>query len=467
MKIRVIDQARATASTRSESASVLIIVLWVSFGLVALTLYFAHSMSLDMRAADNAVASLEAEKAIEGAARYVSNVLATVQIQGVLPETNTYYNAALPVGDATFWLIGPTDSQDAPTVSHFGLVDEASKLNINTATLAMIQTLPLMTPEFAASIIDWRDTNETVTENGAESEMYQRLNPPYRCKNAPFETIEELRLVYGADLGILFGEDVNLNGVLDLNENDGAISPPFDNQNGRLEPGILSLVTVYSRDATTISNTTQRLNVGATNFQQRVATILQNAVGADRANTVLRRIAGGTGGGGGRGGGGGVPVVVNFTSVLDFYVRSGLSVTEFTQIEDQLRNPNTNGLVNVNTASDYVLSCIPGIGVDKAQSVVASRRSQTKPLTSVAWLRDVLDQTSLLQAAPYLTGKSYQFTADIAAVGHYGRGYRRVKFIFDTSAGTPRIVFRQDLTHMGWALGRDVRLSQQMLANKL
>jgi hypothetical protein len=57
------------------------------------------------------------------------------------------------------------------------------------------------------------------------------------------------------------------------------------------------------------------------------------------------------------------------------------------------------------------------------------------------------------QIGPYITSRSYQFTADIAAVGSYGRGYRRVKFIFDTIEGTPKIIYRQDLTHLGWALG--------------
>ena len=67
-------------STRSESASVLIIVLWVAFGLVALALYFANSMSMELRAADNRVAATEAEQAIMGAVRYVSNILAKLQV---------------------------------------------------------------------------------------------------------------------------------------------------------------------------------------------------------------------------------------------------------------------------------------------------------------------------------------------------------------------------------------------------
>jgi hypothetical protein len=53
--------------------------------------------------------------------------------------------------------------------------------------------------------------------------------------------------------------------------------------------------------------------------------------------------------------------------------------------------------------------------------------------------------------------KSFQFTADIAAVGPFGRGYRRVKFIFDTSDGTPKIIYRQDLSRLGWALGDKAR----------
>ena len=57
----------------------------------------------------------------------------------------------------------------------------------------------------------------------------------------------------------------------------------------------------------------------------------------------------------------------------------------------------------------------------------------------------------------YVTTKSFQFTADIAAVGPFGRGYRRVKFIFDTSEGTPIILYRQDLSRLGWALGDKAR----------
>jgi hypothetical protein len=75
--------------------------------------------------------------------------------------------------------------------------------------------------QHAAAMYDWQSTNTTPSTDGAKSETYSTLQPPYNCKNAPYETIDELRLVYGLNMDILYGEDANLNGALDPNENDG------------------------------------------------------------------------------------------------------------------------------------------------------------------------------------------------------------------------------------------------------
>lgn len=55
------------------------------------------------------------------------------------------------------------------------------------------------------SILDWMDADSTQREFGAEEEFYQELDPPRHCRNAPFETIEELLLVNGITPDILFG----------------------------------------------------------------------------------------------------------------------------------------------------------------------------------------------------------------------------------------------------------------------
>jgi DNA uptake protein ComE-like DNA-binding protein len=416
---------------------------------VSIALYFAHSMSLELRAADNRVASLEADQAIEGAARYVSYVLANNDQPGRMPDILTYQREEVPVGDASFWLIGRSEDQSNPQLPYFSLVDEASKLNLNTATAEMLQTLPGMTVELAGAIIDWRDTDSDISENGAETETYTRRRPGYNCKNAPFETVDELRLVAGAELDLILGEDTNLNGVLDPNENDSTLSLPDDDKDGQLRRGILDYVTAYSRQPNTRTNGQPRINVTSLQNQaQDLGTLLQEKLSASRAAEVLAKVAGG-------------PGARPMRSVVEFFIRSGMTVEEFAPIETELTSTNgpySEGLVNINTASEAVLACIPGIGTEKAASVVAYRQTNAdKTAASVGWIKEAIGDESALQAGPYITGQSYQFSADIAAVGHYNRGYKRAVFIFDTMDGTPRIVHRRDLTDLGWALGAEVR----------
>ena len=52
-----------------------------AIGLVSIALYFANSMTYELRASDNRASGLAADQAIEGAARYVGYVLATVRHQ--------------------------------------------------------------------------------------------------------------------------------------------------------------------------------------------------------------------------------------------------------------------------------------------------------------------------------------------------------------------------------------------------
>jgi type II secretory pathway component PulK len=142
-----------------------------------------------------------------------------------------------------------------------------------------------------------------------------------------------------------------------------------------------------------------------------------------------------------------------------------MTATEFALIGTNLTATGgtyVEGRVNVNTASASVLACLLGGDTAVAEQLVNYRQSNPNNLTSIAWVIDALGQSfpdalQALQAGDYITTQSYQFTADVAALGPYGRGYRRVRFVFDTSSGTPSIVYRQDLTHLGWALGREVR----------
>ncbi len=439
-------------TSKHESGSVLVIVLWITFGIVSLALYFGHTASLELRAADNRSSSMAAQLAIDGTARYVGYLLSNLEKPGKLPRLETYSQAEIQIGDARTWLIGRDGEEKAPAQPYFGLVDEASKLNLNTATVEMLVALPGMTAELAAAIVDWRDSDSEFSENGAEDEVYLRLTPAYHCKNAKFESLGELRLVAGADLNLLFGEDSNMNGVLDQNEDDGDQTLPLDNRDGHLDSGLMEFLTVYSRESNTNSSGVARVALSGAGFTQRIAPLLQEKFGAERANQILARIG---------------PPNATFTSPLDFFNRSGMTEVEITNIQHSVTLTNgayVEGLVNVCTARKEVLACIPGIGIEKATEMVAYRLANPDKMNSVAWVGSVLDRGQLVRAGVYLAAHSYQFTADIAAVGRFGRGFRRQRFIFDTTSVSARIVHQDDLTQLGWALGRQTWQDRQEFA---
>jgi type II secretory pathway component PulK len=437
-------------SRRLERGSVFIIVLWIALGLVSITLYFANSMALELRASDNRTSGVAADEAIEGAARYVSQVLMTYATNGTVPDPSLYQCQGVPVGNARFWIIGRDNNENSSGIATrssgivYGLVDEGSKVNLNTGNSNMISFLPGMTVEFSSAILDWRDTNG----NGASQIYYAMRQPPYQCKAGPFETVDELRLVYAADMDVLVGEDVNRNGILDGNESD-------QNGNSRADRGVLDYTTVYSREPNFHADGTLRTNVTTT---AALRSLLRSRFGDARANQILLRLAAAGNG------------TVN--GLLQFYVRSGMTRDEFTQIYDDITvgtENYTRGRVNINTASAAVLACLPGMDESTAQQVVNYRAMHPDQLGTIAWIVDALGSTSAairgLQAGNFITTRSYQFTADIAAVGPYGRGYRRVKFVFDLTEDTPKIIYRQDLSRLGWALGDDVR--QKLIAQNL
>lgn len=59
--------------------------------------------------------------------------------------------------------------------------------------------------EIVDAIWDWRDADDMPQLNGAESEVYQAMSPPYRPRNGPFLCVEELLLVRGISEDLYYG----------------------------------------------------------------------------------------------------------------------------------------------------------------------------------------------------------------------------------------------------------------------
>ncbi len=420
-----------------RTGTVLIVTIWVVLVLAGLALVFAQSMRVAAAVSANHVASLQAECIAAGALEYlVAKLSASTQEQGTSTETTDSYTA-LQVGEGYFWILRSNLESDREF--DYGPVNESNKINLNSASQEMLQRLPGMTAELAASIIDWRDSDSEVTTGGAEDEYYLLQSNAYHCKNASLETVDEILLIKGASEELLYGEDTNLNGVLDDCENDGDLSDPPDNRNGRLDAGFYDYVTVYSVEANVDSQGNARVNINSATARSDLRNTLQKAVSEERALEIM----------------GLVPTTPNYANIIDFYFRTGMKPEEFSQVADLLTTSDETtlpGLVNVNTAPKAVLLCLPGLEESDVEALLSYRSAHSDQLTSIAWVAQALDREKAVGIGSYITVRSSQYSADIVCLSGNGRAYKRYKAVINTQETPPRVVYWKTLTRFGWPL---------------
>lgn len=438
---------RATPTTpprlRARRGSVLVVTMWVTLALAGLVLVLSRAMRVEMLRSANATAEARADAALRGAVQYA---MAHVDgLAGAMPTETDMPSEAVAVGEEYFWLLRPV-AEDESGFSlgtgeiAYGLEAEAAKVNLNTADLDTLLTLPGMTAEIAAAIVDWRDPDSEVTADGAESEHYLLLAEPYEPKNGPFETIEELLLVRGITPEVLYGEDANRNGALDANEDDADESAPADDRDGQLNRGLAAHLTVWSAEPNTDADGGERVNVNEAGIDQ-LAELLQDVVPDDRLPEVL------------------VAARRNrpFSSPIDFHFRCELEIEEFREIADRITTSGDDvrrGLINVNAAPAEVLACLPGLEDADVSALLAWRASpeDDSSLDSIAWVAEALPQEKAVGIGDRITTRSYQFSGNIVAASGDGRAFRRCRIVLDALEGAPRLVYRQDLTHLGWPL---------------
>jgi DNA uptake protein ComE-like DNA-binding protein len=467
-------------SPRSQG-TILVVALFVLTAITSLSLVHARTMRVEGVVAANRQAAAQARCVAMGAA------------QAILAMQLDAPTQAVEVTGGAYWLI--RNNGDDDHTYYYGLVDEASKININSATADMLEMLPNMTAEIADAIIDWRDEDSTVQTAGAESEYYTALDDPYEAKNQPFETIEELSLVRDVTALHLYGEDYNQNGVLDANEDDGADTFPPDNKDGKLDRGFIQLATVYSFEPTTNkanvngntgsgrSGSSGSTGKGGSEGDAKLREVLQSTIGGGRAEEIYNNIVQGRSGRGGR----------PYRNIIELFYRSQMTVEEFNLVEPQITTSSSEkqvGLININTAPKEVLMTLPGIDEADADAIIASRGSSTSvttnniginlgPSTSLGglgstsmattsttntadptngagqglgFITQVLTQEKAMAIGGLITVRSYQYSADIVAVSSDGRAFERYRMVYDISSGKPKVLAWKRLTHLGWPL---------------
>jgi type II secretory pathway component PulK len=436
------------ARVRGRRGVALIVVLWLVIALTLLMYAFLGEMQVEYSIAGSFADEKKAEQLAFSA---IAVACATVDndTQGWHGPNDPWYNSPdqfyeFPFGDGAFSAIHPT--YDADGKLRWGLEDEASKINLNYATKEVLMKLPWMTETIADSIIDWRDADSNPGPNGAENGYYQGLNPPYSCKNAPFETLEELLYVRDVTQEVLYGRDLNLNGRIDPREVDSSAQTT--------DPGLYSLVTVWSSDKNQTLDGKKRINLNiATAAQLQQAGLTQQEIQLLAAHVITDG------------------PFLSVAHLLGNPARGQAAVLtkdRFKALADKFAVVETDpvpGLVNINTAPKQVLMCLPGITEDIALKIIDARSVVGADLSSIGWLTDVVTPAQLQVFANLITCRSYQFR--IHAVGRVGAVswgsssaaqpspgragvIRRMVAVYDRLAKpAPRLVYWKDMTKLG------------------
>lgn len=237
----------------------LVVTLWVMVILVVLLLGFSAVVRTEVTLAGN-FANDEAALALARAG--VKRALLQLE------KLDVPY-----VSDTDDWtLITSEDDQLEFSTGRYEVQirDESGKLDLNLATEDMLTQL-LGDPALVDPILDWRDADSDPREQGAEDDYYQSLDPPYYCKNGPFETLSELLLVRGITRELFYGpgyasgQPTALESLVDdqtgRSTSVRSSIPGSGGQTGEDSEGLVDFLTVYSFDANTDSEGRQRINL--------------------------------------------------------------------------------------------------------------------------------------------------------------------------------------------------------------
>lgn len=430
---------------RSKQRGVaLIIVLWVVTVMGTFTMLFSRESRLALDVNKNLKDAAEAELLAEaGIHRVIAELVYDYEntISDHLSETwasNSEGFLDAPLGNGVFRIERP-DLENIGSVA-YGAVDESGKLNVNTATRQMLMALPEATDEIVDAILDWRDEDDDLRQFGAEFEYYESLDEPYTAKNAQFDTIDELLLVRGVTLDILYGEDTNANGTLDANENDGDASFPLDNADDQLDLGWIHFLTVYSYELNEAGDGSARVNINSAD-EEEMQELLGDVLSEDdieeiieardqeefqRIGDLLQRNAGGGGGGGrGGGGGGGSQSTLNRDAMREAVDR--ITVSD----EQQLF-----GRVNLNTAPREVLTCLFPQREDIVEGIIEFRQSSDGPFESIGQLLDIdgVNDQTFADASERVSAKSSVFSVRSAGYIQTSNAYKQAYAIIDRGA---------------------------------
>lgn len=336
------------------------------------------------------------------------------------------------VGRAGFSLIVPRTEEKAK--QRHGLVDEASRVNVNGADESMLMQLPNMTEELAQSLLDWCDADAAPHPLGAEDDYYQSLPEPRQPKNGPLRSLRELLLVRGWPQ------------VFDAARPDPYLrfsdeNRPAQSMNSEDARALLESLTVWSADENLAPDGKKKLDlstVDAATLKQRLTALTDlesqsivahrtsgsyssplDLLGVMEAQTDANQQgqggqqAGQQGGQNAQGGQSGQSGMTGGNPSSQkpqkkaFELKRVAEIIDFFTVGDSTKEKA--GLININTAPREVLRAIPNVDENLATTIINSRRgSPIKTAGSIQGLNS-MDENTFRQIYPKITTTSSRY----------------------------------------------------------
>jgi type II secretory pathway component PulK len=461
-----------TACRRSGAIMIVVLVLTAMTAMVAASLLFR--MRAEIAASSSGSSGEQAyAAAMSGMQRALS--LLSITGQDVYDNPDMFRNQLVCDDGANRWYFTVCAGNVDGKTLRFGLDSEGGKINLNTADATTLGKLFAHFPDadaqgLADCLLDYIDSDSNPRSHGAEQDFYDMLRYPYMIHNGPLATMEELLLVNGFTPAMVFGQDVNFNGILDPNEDDGDASFPPDKADGQLDRGLMGLATVSSYQRNVDSKGQARININGTDAELDELSSL--GLPAETVNFIRTyRSEGNTFGhpsdllmmtyttknaststsqpGDGKDGSTSMPAGTN--------IKSGVSADQLSIVLDRLttlsgQKRNVSGLVDINQASAEVLAMLPGIDDALAQTIVENRGMlDEQKKGNIAWLyeQDLVSADRFKEIAPRLTAHSYQYRVLCVGFGVPSGRYRVMEAILDLAGSSPRISYLRDVTRNG------------------
>ena len=401
-------------------ALALVVVLWVLVVLAVLAVTLARNTKLEnavrVAGGDRVTARWLARAGIFQAISEIAGDISSVDsTNDVWYDDELFRKSELDGG----WFTVYADRFLTDNRSAYGVTDEAAKVNLNTASREILLALPEMTESLAEAIIDLRQRRavKPIEEDGSTELQKQMLN--LLIDKGAIPTARTLRLLSEVTEQLLYGEDSNLNGVLEENENDGDDSPPIDDKDGLLDRGLLAYVTVYSYELNRDGQKRKRININSAELEKleselellpaqscwivknRPYNCISDLLAEDTseesssASTLIEEMA------------------AEGAAQEEICIRPDRAIfrriaDRITVIDDEI----VPGRININTAENVVLNVLPGIDEQLVQRIIQFRESQPYGFSSIAEILAVpgIKLKIFKQIAPLITVRSNVFT---------------------------------------------------------